>query len=95
MGGVAVAALSSRALESSLGWYVYVWHAPPKDGIEVEFTVSSRGSVEASVFDQSYGLPANPAAEKLRSARPARAVAKQSGDLWLLTRAVVLPSPRP
>ncbi|MEE8508225.1 MAG: M20/M25/M40 family metallo-hydrolase [Myxococcota bacterium] len=95
MGGVAVAELSSRALESSLGWHVYVWHAPPKDGIEVDLTVSPRGSVEAFVFDQSYGLPANLAAEKLRSARPARVVAKQSGDLWLLTRAVVLPSPHP
>jgi hypothetical protein len=95
MGGVEISALSPRALERSHGWHVYTWHAVPKDGIEVDLTISPRGSVEVLVFDESYGLPASAAAEKLRAARPDDAVAKQHGDLWLVTRAVSLPSPHP
>ena len=95
IGGVEVPALSPRALERSRGWHVYTWHAVPKDGIEVDLTISPRGSVEVFVFDQSYGLPASALAAKLRAARPDYAVAKQHGDRWLLTRAVSLPSPHP
>lgn len=95
MGGVEVPALSPRALERSGGWHVYTWHAVPKDGIEVDLTISPRGSVEVLVFDESYGLPASASAAKLRAARPDYAVAKQHGDRWLLTRTVSLPSPHP
>ncbi len=91
MAGVEVPALSSRALELRGGWHVYVWHAPPPDGVEIELTLAARDTVEAILFDQSYGLPA--AGERLRAARPASAVAKHHGDLWMLTRPVAIPPP--
>jgi hypothetical protein len=61
--------------------------APP-EGVELELTFRGEAAVEATLVDQTDGLP--PGGERLRAARPPSAVAVQDGDATVVVRRVKL-----
>jgi hypothetical protein len=79
---------SPRVRQFVNGWIVYGCPAMPAGGVEITFSLPVGKSVEVSVMDQSYGLPAEGAF--LLSARPLTATPSQDGDVTVVTRRVEL-----
>jgi hypothetical protein len=60
----------------------------PLEGVVLELVLDGAGPVEATVLDQSPGLP--PGGAALQAARPADAVPSQEGDVTIVTAHVTL-----
>jgi hypothetical protein len=88
MNGVTVPAPASRASLFYGDYAMYGCITAPPEGVELELVLEGTAPVEATVLDQSPGLP--PGGAPLQAARPADAVPSQEGDLTIATARVRL-----
>jgi hypothetical protein len=88
MEGQRVPPLSQRVLRAARGWQRFVCVTTRVGGVDVSFAVEGAKEFDVVALDESYGLPNG--GRELEGARPANAVASQSGDVTVMTRTVRL-----
>ena len=88
MNGVTVPAPAALANLFYGDYAMYGCITAPPEGVELELVLEGTAPVEATVLDQSPGLP--PGGAALQAARPADAVPSQEGDLTIATARVTL-----
>jgi Peptidase family M28 len=88
MGGLPQPPPAQRVRSYLHNWSAYSCPTMPAAGVEITFSVPMGRSVEVSVLDESYGLPAE--GTFLLHARPLTATPSQTGDVTMVTRRVQL-----